>query len=165
MHPTTLGDDLTIHIKMFVKCRGQRAGGGGLWRSSTRHFKVRCPDSWRFTGDTTKKVGCFLCIPRSYVRKLTFSVESGHLILFFSTTVRLRRWQNELGELQSGSGRCIHVVVKNSFIELVEDRFSGFGLVGWGGKQRATVVFSRKWWNHGESQIFWKGLEGYPPGN
>ena len=34
--------------------------------------------------------------------------------------LRVRRWQNELGELQSGSGRCIHVVVKNSFIELVE---------------------------------------------
>eukprot|EP00434_Breviolum_minutum_P002262 symbB.v1.2.001994.t1/scaffold53.1/size378684/15 len=33
----------------------------------------------------------------------------------------ISRWQNELGELQSGSGRCIHVVVKNSFIELVEE--------------------------------------------
>ncbi|CAL1156097.1 unnamed protein product [Cladocopium goreaui] len=28
----------------------------------------------------------------------------------------------DLGELQSGSGRCIHVVVKNSFIELVEEK-------------------------------------------
>ena len=27
----------------------------------------------------------------------------------------------ELGELQNESGRCIHLVVKNSFIELVEE--------------------------------------------
>eukprot|EP00434_Breviolum_minutum_P042150 symbB.v1.2.037501.t1/scaffold5557.1/size51549/2 len=38
----------------------------------------------------------------------------------------ISRWQNELGELQSGSGRCgdlanYHVVEKNSFLDLVEE--------------------------------------------
>ena len=37
----------------------------------------------------------------------------------------------ELGQLQSGSGRCIHVVVKNSFIELVEEGTDRHDLSRW----------------------------------
>ena len=80
------------------------------------------------------------------------------------------RWQNELGELQSGSGRCgdlanYHVVEKNSFLDLVEEkfRFSGFG--DWSGGEGTN---KEQWWcfqENGETMVklksFGKGLEGY----